>query len=217
MDGTTWMTVVGVVGDVRYSGLAAPPAPAMYYAFAQQPFQGMFLFVRTDGDPLAHLPTVQRAVLEIDAELPLARAGSLEDGVAASVAGQRLNTRLLGGFAALAALLAALGVYGVVAHAVAQREREMGVRMALGARPGDVVRLAVGRGLRPVAIGIAIGVVLATVATRLLASALYETSRLDPATYGAAALGFGIVAALAAWIPSRRAARADPVAVLRGE
>ena len=217
LDGENWMTVVGVAGDVRYAGLAAPVAPAMYYAFAQHPFPGMNLFVRTDGDPLVQVPAVQRAVLEVDPDLPLARVGSLEKGLAASVADQRLNTSLLGGFATLAAMLAALGIYGVVAHAVARREREMGVRMALGARPADVVRLNVRRGMQPVLVGIVLGIGLATAATRLLGSALYGTSPLDPLTYATAATVFALAAGIAAWIPSRRAGRADPAAVLRAD
>lgn len=217
LDGEYWMTVVGVAADVRYAGLAEPAAPSLYYAFAQDPFPGMNLFVRTSGDPMAIVPAVGRAVLEVDRDLPLARVASLATVVGSSLAAQRLNTTLLATFAGLAAALAIVGIYGVVAYGVARRRREMGVRLALGAQPADVVRLAVWRGLRPVGMGILIGVGLAALGSTVLAHSLYATSPHDPVTYAAVAAAFVAVSTLAAYAPARRAATANPVEALRGD
>jgi predicted permease len=215
--GDEWRTVVGVVDDVRYNGLAAPVDPTVYYPFAQDPFLGMEMFVRTAGDPLRVVPAIRRAVLEVDSELPISRVAALEANVAKSIAADRFNAMLLTLFAAIAFALAAIGIYGVVSYGVTQRRHEMGVRVALGAQRRDVIRLVVLRALRPVAAGVAIGILAAIVVTRVAQGLLYGTSPHDPATYGAmTALLLG-VGALAAYAPSRRAATADPVSALRAE
>jgi putative ABC transport system permease protein len=215
--GDEWRTIVGVVDDVRYSGLAAAVDPAVYYPFAQDPFLGMEVFVRTARDPLHVVPAIRRAVLDVDAELPISRVATLEAGLAKSIAGDRFNATLLTLFAAIAFALAAIGIYGVVSYGVTQRRHEMGVRVALGAQRRDVIRLVVGRALRPVVAGVAIGLAAAVAATRVAQGLLYGTSPHDPATYAAmAALLLG-VGALAAYAPSRRAATADPVSALRVE
>ncbi|MFN2566143.1 MAG: ADOP family duplicated permease [Gemmatimonadaceae bacterium] len=214
---TVWHRVVGVVADVHYNGLAAPVDPTVYYPFAQWPAPGMEMFLRTTGDPLRLVPAIRRAVLEVDSELPISRVAALEADVAKSIAGERFNTAILGLFAAIAFALAAIGIYGVVAYGVTQRRHEMGVRIALGAQRRDVVRLVVGRALRPVAGGVIVGLGAAIATTRVVRGLLYGTSPHDPATYAAVAALLTGVAALAAYAPSRRAAAADPVAALRAE
>jgi putative ABC transport system permease protein len=214
---TVWHAVVGVVGDVRYNGLAAPADPTVYYPFAQVPFPGMDMFVRAAGDPLRVVPSVRRAVLDVDPELPIARVATLEANVAKSIAGDRFNATLLALFAAVACALAAIGIYGVVSYGVTQRRHEMGVRVALGAQRRDVVRLVVTRALRPVAAGVVIGLGVAVVATRVIEGLLYGTNPHEPGTYGVVALLLLAVGALAAYAPSRRAATADPVSALRAE
>jgi putative ABC transport system permease protein len=215
--GDEWRTIVGVVDDVRYSGLAALPDPVVYYPFAQDPFVGMEMFVRTAGDPLRLVPAIRRAVLEVDAELPISRVAALEADLAKSIDGDRFNTALLALFAAIAFALAAIGIYGVVSYGVTQRRHEMGVRVALGAQRRDVIRLVVVRALRPVAAGVVIGLAAAVIATRVAQGLLYGTSPHDPATYGVMAALLLAVGALAAYAPSRRAATADPVSALRAE
>lgn len=163
------------------------------------------------------IPSIRAAVLEIDTELPLSRVAAVEADVAKSIAGQRFNTVLLALFAGIAFALAAIGIYGVVAYGVTQRRHEMGVRIALGAQQRDVVRLVVVRALRPVAAGVALGIAVAVMATRVAQGLLYGTSPHDPATYTAMAALLLVVAALAAYAPSRRAATADPVSALRAE
>jgi putative ABC transport system permease protein len=212
-----WRTIVGVADDVRYNGLAAPVDPVVYFPFAQDPFLGMEMFVRTAGDPLRVVPAIRRAVLDVDAELPISRVTALEAGIADSIAGDRFNTTVLTIFAALAFSLAAVGIYGVVAYGVTQRRHEMGVRIALGAQRRDVLRLVVGRALRPVWLGVFVGLGAAVIATRAAERLLYGTSPSDPATYATVASLLVAVAVLAAYAPGRRAAAADPVAALRAE
>jgi predicted permease len=214
---SSWMTVVGVARDVRYAGLASPVEPAVYYHFAQDPFAGMFLFVRTGGDPLRLTAAVQRAVLAIDPELPVTQVRTLDARVTESIAAPRFQTTLLALFGALALALAVVGVYGVVAYGVAQRRREMGVRLALGARQSDVLRLVVAGALRPVWLGVALGLAGAAAGARVLGRFAYGTSVREPVTYAAVALLLVAVAAVASWVPARRAARADPVAALRAD
>ena len=216
-DGENWLTVVGVVGDVRYDGIAGEVQPALYLPFAQDPFPGMYMFVRAAGDPLAVVPAVQRAVLAVDPELPLARVTTLAKLVSDSVARPRFNAVLLAVFAGLAFALAAVGVYGVVSYAVAQRTREVGIRLALGAHPGDVLRLTLWRGLRPVLAGVGLGVAGAAAASRLLAHLLYDTSPHDPGTYLALAALLTVVAAVACFLPARRATLVDPMSALRSD
>jgi putative ABC transport system permease protein len=215
--GDDWRTVVGVVDDVRYDGLAAPIEPVVYYPFAQDPFLGMEMFVRTTGDPLRVVSAVRRGVLDVDPELPISRVSAVDADLAKSIAGDRFNTAMLALFAGIAFLLAVVGIYGVVAYGVTQRRHEMGVRIALGAQRRDVIQLVVARALRPVTAGVAIGLAAAVMATRVAQGLLYETSPHDPVTYAAVALLLLVVGALAAYAPSRRAARADPVPALRAE
>ncbi|MFL5578985.1 MAG: ADOP family duplicated permease [Gemmatimonadaceae bacterium] len=212
-----WLTIVGVVGDVRYDGLATPASPAMYSAFAQDPLNGLYLFVRAAGDPLALIPAVRRAVLSVDPAMPLAYVQRLEAGIAESTATERLNSALLGGFAGLAFVLVAVGIYGAVAYRVAHDRRSVAVRMALGARPADVLRLVIGRALRPVAVGLALGIAAAVVLSGSVERMLYGVTAHDPETYLGVTALLLLVGAAAAYLPGRRAAGADPAALLRAE
>ena len=217
LNGTTWRTVVGVVGDVHYEGLATAVMPAVYTPVAQDPEPGQNLIIRTAGDPMAIVPSVRRTLAGVDPEIAPSYIASLDATMAESLTAERFTTLLLGAFAAVAFVLAAVGVYGVVAYGVAQRRREMGVRIALGARGADVVRMVVARSLRPVLVGIAIGLAVAIGSARVLQGMLYGTSVHEPAVYAIVSIGLIAVAALAAWMPGRRAAAADPMVVLRGD
>jgi hypothetical protein len=212
-----WLTIVGVVGDVRYDGLATPPTPAMYYAFAQDPFPGLYLFIRAAGDPMALIPAVRRAVHSVDPAMPLAQVRPLAQRIAESTADARLNGALLGGFAALAFVLVVVGIYGAVAYRVAHDRRSVAVRVALGARPADVLRLVVGRALRPVVAGLALGLAAAVLLSGSVERLLYGVAPHDAATYAGTTALLLAVAAAAAWLPGRRAAGTDPAALLRAE
>ncbi|MGE0453429.1 MAG: ABC transporter permease [Vicinamibacteria bacterium] len=209
--------IVGVVANVRHDGLDADPAPTMYVPFQQDVFSSMWMVVRTDGEPTQLAGAARLAVREIDGGLPASRMGPLADAVSDSVAPRRFSMLLLGLFALIALFLAAVGLYGVVAYAVSQRTREIGVRMAIGAQAGDVRRLILGGGMRLALLGVALGTAAALALARLLASLLYEVTPFDPASYAATALVLLAVAALACSLPARRAMRLDPLAALREE
>jgi putative ABC transport system permease protein len=209
--------IVGIVGNVRHDALDAEPGPTMYVPYKQDVFQSMWLAVRTDGEPAQLAAAARAAVPQLDAALPAARIGPLTDALSDSIAQRRFSMLLLVLFAAIAAFLAAVGLYGVVAYAVAQRTRELGVRMAVGARAGDIVRLVVGGGMRLALLGVALGTVAALGLSRILAALLFEITPFDPASYAATALGLLTVAAAACAVPALRAARVDPLAALRQE
>jgi predicted permease len=217
MDDARWLTVVGVVGDVHYAGLAAPVEPAIFYHFAQDPAPGTNLFVRTEGDPTRLVPSLRRALVEIDPDLPLSQPRALETAVLDSIAAPRFQTTLLALFGAVALALAIVGVYGVVAFGVTQRQREMGVRLALGAARPDLLRLVVAQAMRPVWAGLALGLAGAAAGATLLGRFVYATSVREPTTYAAVAGALAAVAAAAAYLPARRAAASDPVSVLRAD
>jgi putative ABC transport system permease protein len=210
-------TVVGVVGDVRHQGLAALPKPELYVPFRQYPHGGMTVVVRGTGDPNALSRTIKDAVLALDPMQPISDLATLPDLLRASVAPQRFNLILLGGFAGLALLLAGIGVYGIVAYAVSERQREIGIRMALGAAGPQVRRAVMAPALRPCLAGIALGSAGAVLLGRLLRPDLYQVSLQDPLTYAVVALVLFGAAALACAIPARRARRIDPVVALRSE
>ena len=216
-DGSSWMTIVGVVDDVHYEGLATPVMPAVYTPLAQSPEPGYNLIVRTAGEPMTVVPATRRAIAGVDPEVAPSFISSLQSAINNSLAGDRFNSALLGAFAAIAFVLAAVGIYGVVAYGVTQRRREMGVRIALGAQGGDVVRMVVTRSLRPVLAGVVLGLLGASASVRVLQRMLYGTSIHEIDVYVLVTVGVIGVAALAAWLPGRRAAGADPMMVLRGE
>ena len=216
-DAENWVTIVGVVDDVHYEGLATPVMPAVYTPVAQFPEPGYNLLVRVAGEPLGVVPAIRRVIGAVDPEVAPSYVTSLEGVIAESVAGERFSATVLGAFAGIAFVLAAVGIYGVVAYGVTQRRREMGVRMALGARGMDVVRLVIVGSLMPVLIGVAIGLVAAAMSTRVMQRMLYGTSVHEVGVYVIVTAGLLGVALMAAWLPGRRAARADPMVVLRGE
>jgi putative ABC transport system permease protein len=208
--------VVGVVGDVKNNGLARDPMVAMYTPYPQRPWPSMEVAVRAaGGDPLALANAVRAAVVDVDRDLPVTRVETMDAALSDSVATERLMTGLLTGFAVVALLMAAAGLYGVIAYTVAQRTQEIGVRVALGAEPGAVVRLVAAEGLKLTAIGMAAGTAAAVVVGRAMQSVLFDVSPVDPATYAAVLLVFAATACAALVVPARRALRVDPIAALR--
>lgn len=210
-----WREVVGVVADVRHFGLDEPALPEVYSPHAQLPYDNMYAVVRTAGDPAALIAEAARVVREMDPGVPLVDPRPMAELVAGSVAVRRLRAGLLGGFAALALLLCGIGVYGVMSHLVGERRGEIGVRMAVGARSGQVLRAVLREGLALGAAGLVAGAAGVLAMPRLLGGLLFGVEPLDPPTLAAAALALLAVAALAAWLPARRAAAVDPVRVLR--
>ena len=207
--------IVGVVADVRASAIADPAQPALYIPFAQRSVTDLTLAVRTSGDPTRLVGPIRAAVRELDPDQPLSSWMTMSDIVAASVQQPRDRTTLLSAFALVAVMLAAIGVYGVMAYGVTERTQEIGVRVALGAGARDVMRLVIGGALGMTAIGVALGLAGGFAASRLLGSLLFGVGATDVPTFLAAAGMILGVAALASWIPARRAARVDPVVALR--
>ncbi|HEV2842283.1 MAG TPA: ABC transporter permease [Chthoniobacterales bacterium] len=211
-----WREVIGIVKDTRQNDFVAPPKMQMYLVHSQiNSFAPNALVVRTSIDPLSLATSVRNAVWSIDKDQPVSNIRSMEEIVSRAVARQRFSTMLLGIFATLALVLAAVGIYGVMSYSIAQRTHEIGIRMALGAQRSDVLKMAVGQGLRLVLIGVAIGVVSAFVLTRVMASLLFGVSATDPVTFVAISLVLITVALLASYIPALRAARIDPMVALR--
>ena len=211
-------TVVGLVRDARVQGLTEAPEPMLYFPLAQEWTSQMVLEVRVAaGAPHAVLGAVRRELAALDPNLPTGEVRTLEEVRTEAMLPARLMASLMTAFGVLALCVAAVGLAGVVAFAVAQRTREMGVRMALGAAGADVERLVVGEGVRLALVGLGVGLALAAGATQLIASQLYGVGAADPATYLVVATVLGGVALLAAWVPARRAARVDPLEALRAE
>ena len=215
--------MIGVVGDVRQWGPASNTingaiSGGIYTPFAQDPSARNLLLVVHSRDGAVDLPVAVRTVVRsVDANLPLANLFGLADGVAESASKYRLSLWIFSMFAGVALLLAMIGIYGVVSHGVAQRTTEFGVRMALGARAGDIYRLVLSRAGKEIGTGIACGTAGAFAGSRLLRSLLFETSPQDPATYAAVIVVLSCVAVLACWLPARRAAKVDPSIALRAE
>ena len=209
--------IVGVVGDVHYGGLDANPNPTMYVPFKQDVFSTMWVVARAGGDPAQLSAAARQAVREIDRGLPAYSMTALDTVVSESVGQQRFSMLLLGLFALVALFLAAVGLYGVVAYTVTQRTQEIGLRMAIGAQRGDVLKMVVGGGMRLAIIGVVIGIAGALAAANVVASLLFEVTPFDPASYIATAAVLLAVAALACYVPARRAMRVDPIIALRQE
>ena len=212
-----WRTIVGVVGDMHQMGPDVPPSPELYMPLVQDTFSDLSVVVRTAGDPLAIAGSLRAVVASLDPQLPVIEMQTLDAKVGERVASRRLLMVLLGGFAALALGLASIGIYGVMAYAVAQRTREIGVRMALGARRGDILRRVLGDGGRLAVAGLGLGIAVSLVATRALRGVLFGVTPTDPATYVAVAAGMLAVAILACYLPARRAAGVDPLSAIRAE
>lgn len=209
--------IVGVVGDVKYSGLATPAPPEIYLPYAQHPVSDLTLAVRTSGDPLAFAPTARAVLASLDRELPIADILPMTSVVGRSVAERRFTMLLLAAFAFVAVALAAVGIYGLLAYVVTQRTPEIGVRLAMGAAPADVVRLFVREGAALTAVGLVAGLGTAIAATRALTALLFGVAPTDPATFAGVAALVGLVALAAIYVPARRAAAVDPMAALRTE
>ena len=215
-----WMIIIGVVGDVKHSGLNQPTDPALYAPFAQSDEKWrsfMTLVIRSQVAPADLVEQVKKQVWSVDAQIPVSDVQTMGDLLAVSLAQQRFNMLLLGLFAALALILAAVGIYGAMAYAVNRRTHEIGIRTALGAQRDDVLRLVMRDGTKITLFGIAFGIAGALALTRLMATLLFEVKPTDPATFVAAALVLALVALLACYIPARRATRVDPMIALRYE
>jgi putative ABC transport system permease protein len=217
-----WLTIAGVVKDLKHRGLDAETRPEMYIPYLQPPLadwniQSLFLVVRTENDPQRLLLSVPSIVQGIDREQPVYAVSTMQQLLNQSVATRRFNMLLMAIFAALALLLAAVGIYGVMSQAVSGRTREIGIRMALGAQATDVLRLIVGQGLKLTIIGVMAGLATALALTRLIESLLFGVSATDPLTFAAVALLLTAVALLACYIPARRATKVDPMIALRYE
>jgi putative ABC transport system permease protein len=210
-------TIVGLVGDVRHRSLAARPRAELYVPYRQYPHGGMTVVVRAPGDPAAVARTVKQQVYALDSDQPIADLTTLPTLLHGSVSPQRFNLLLLGGFAGLALLLAAVGVYGVIAYSVSQRTREIGIRMALGAAAREIRQAVIRPAVGLAAVGVLLGSIAAWLLGRALAPELYEVSLHDPVTF----VLVGVVLLAAAWaacaIPARRAAGLDPLIALRSE
>ena len=212
-------TVVGIVGDVRYGGLSEPPEAVAYVSYRQRtkvmPWAPSYLIVRSRGEVSALVPSIRREVAAVDADEAVGGVMSLDELMRASLGPARVNAAVMGVFATAALLLAVLGVYGVLSYSVKQRRREIGIRMALGARGVDVVRLVVGQGLRLAALGVTLGVAAALALGRGMAGLLFGVEPADPVTLAAVAGVLAVTAVGASYLPARRAARVDPATVLR--
>jgi len=213
-----WIQVIGVVKDVRQFKLTIDPKPQMYLSHKQAEF--FFpedLVVRTDVDPTSMAATVRNAVWQIDKDQPVSNIQTMEEILADSIARQRFSMLLLAIFAGVALVLAAVGIYGVMSYSVAQRTHEIGIRMALGAQTGSVLKLAVGYGMKLVGIGIVIGLIAAFALTRVMSTLLFGVTATDPATFTLISLLLICVAAIASYVPARRATKVDPMIALRYE
>ena len=208
-------TIVGIVGDVRHQELAAPPTMQMYTPQAQLTDSYLTMVIRSGGDPSALAGEARRAIWSVASDVPVYQVAPLVDLVGASVGPRRFVMVLLELFGAVALLMTAIGVYGVISYSVAERTREIGIRAALGASPRDIVRLIVGGGLAVVGAGLAVGVLAALAATRFLESSLYNVSATDPLTFIAVAGVLLTVALIAQGVPIARAMRVDPAIALR--
>jgi putative ABC transport system permease protein len=210
-----WLTVVGVVGDVQDSALGAETETTFYVPIAQGARPSMFLVAKASVEPMSLVPAVRREVAAVDKEQPLAMVQTLDERISDSLAKPRFNTLMLTLFAALGMLLAMVGVYAVLSYSVSQRSHEIGIRMALGAQRGDVIRLILRRGMGLAGLGLVIGLAAALLFTRVMEGLLYGVAPTDPLVYGVIAAVLLLLALLASYLPARRAARFDPMVTQR--
>jgi putative ABC transport system permease protein len=216
-----WETIVGVVGDVKYSGLDAEPGPTLYVPYNENGWvmwsREMYLVVRASGDAVEVAPAIRRQLESMDRSLPLAQVRTMDQLLDESIVQQRFRTWLVGGFAALALILSAIGIYAVISYSVGQRTREIGVRMALGAQPRDVLAMVLREGMWLLTLGWLLGVAGALLTTRTMRTLLYSTSTTDALSFVCTSVMLAAVALLACYIPARRATRVDPIVALRDE
>ena len=209
-----WINIIGLVGDMRHRGLDLDPKPEYYFAHNQRPYRGMILAVRSAQDPRSLTAAIRREISRLDPDLPAANVRTLEQVAADSIAPRRLSVVLIGVFAAVALVLASVGIYGVMSFLVVQRTHEMGVRMALGAQRSDVLRLVIGRAAKLVLLGTAVGLLLGILSSRALQAMLFNVGAFDPTTFVGVTFALIAVSLLASYIPAVRATRADPMIAL---
>jgi putative ABC transport system permease protein len=214
---TQWQTIVGIVGSVRHLGLDVEPRPELYYHTNSNPPFGPVVVIRTTGDPQRVISLARAKVRELDRDVPISNVNTMEQLVAQSVAQRRFGMFLVGIFAALALVLAVVGIYGVVSYSVAQRTNEIGVRMALGASTTDVLKLVLKQGMTLALIGVGVGLAGAFAVTRLMIALLFDVKPTDVATFATVSVGLILVALLACYVPARRAMKVDPLVALRYE
>jgi len=210
-------TIVGVVGDVKYGGLDLGAPPEIYLPYAQQPIDSVTIAIRTRAEPLSIVPTARAALAALDREMPLAHIRTMDEIVGESIAERRYTMLMLGLFAIVAVALASIGVYGVLAYLVTNRTQEIGVRLALGAAGGDVVRLFLREGAVLTTVGLVSGLAGAFATARGLSTLLFGVSATDPTTFVGVAVLLIVIGLAASYIPARRAARVDPMQALRME
>ncbi len=209
--------IVGVVGDVKLASLEGEIRPTAYLSSRQYAFGMMTYVMRTTADPARMGPAAVRVVREVDSQLPVSAVRPLDEVFSESIARPRITAMAMSVFAAAALLLAALGVYGIVAYSVSQQTREFGIRVALGAKPAQIIRMVAGQNLRIVAFGLILGLACAVPATRLLRGLLFQVGPNDPATFAAIGVTLALVAMIASYVPARRGTRVDPVVTLKAE
>jgi putative ABC transport system permease protein len=215
--GAPWYTIVGVVGNVRHLGMDASAKPEIYNLHAQDPWPEMTFVVRTESDPLALVAAVKQRIWTVDPNLPISGVARMTQVLSDSLWQSRILTYIQGIFAAIALIMATVGLYGVVSQSVTLRRHEFGVRLAVGAAPSHILRLVLSQGLRLILIGLGIGLLGAMALTRSLTALLHDVSPTDPWTFAAVSSLLAVVALTACWLPARRAAKIDPMVALRYE
>jgi len=212
-----WWEIVGVAANVRSLELREEATPEFYLSALQDTFEGMSVVIRGTSEPVSLVPEIRRIVAEADKSAPVSEVKTMEHIVEESVTQPRFNLFLLGLFGGIALLLSAAGIYGVTAYSVTQRTHEFGIRMALGAQVGDVLKMILGQGMLLILAGIAVGLVVSFALTRLMKSLLFGVSVTDPLTFVATTLVLTLVALIACYVPARRATKVDPLVALRYE
>ena len=207
--------IIGVVGNAKFVDLRTESRPTSYWPHPQLPYTAMTVLVRTASEPLSFAASVEREIHALDKDQPVSDVRTMDQWVARTLSQARFSSLLLALFAAVALLLAAIGIYGVMAYAVNQRTPEIGLRLAIGAEGGDILKMIVGTGLRLAVTGLALGIALALALTRTLNGLLYQTTGSEPLTFATVVAILGAVAVLASYLPARRAARIAPVEALR--
>jgi putative ABC transport system permease protein len=212
-----WLTIVGVVGDTRRGGVDRAPWAELYFNLQQSPDRRLNVLVRTAADPRALARAAQEQVWRLDPGQPVASVRTVEELVARGQANRRFTMAMLGAFALVALVLAAVGIYGVIAYSTQQRTQEIGIRVALGATRGSVLRMVLADALKIGVIGVVVGIGIAAALTRLLAGLLFGVTAHDPLTFAVVPIALLAIAVLASWIPARRALSVDPMVALRAE
>jgi putative ABC transport system permease protein len=217
--GDNWLSIIGVAGEVKYRGLPQNPNadPDVYFPLLQEPVGNLFLAVRSNVTPETLVTAVRGILQKLDPDLPVYSVTTMAERVANQTTQSSFSAWLLSVFGAIALILAAIGIYSVMAYAVEQRVHEIGIRMALGARSGDVLKMVIVQGMRLALVGVALGLVAALALTQMIKGLLFGVAPADPLTYGALAVLLTLVALLACYIPARRAANMDPLVSLRVE